>query len=276
MFSEMKLKIQSQFKTKLEMAENKKSFIGYCDWENTFEMLTDEEAGKLIKHFFNYINDKDPQLDDRLLTMAFEPIKLQLKRDLQKYKEVKKKRSEAGRNGGLKSGETRSKTNQDEANEANASFVKQTEANEAVTVNDTVTVIDNDTVILLEKETKETEVLISDSANKIPDEPEPKKVAQKKVIDYPFPSKDFKAQWDLWKVYRKKKDKFQYFDDLSEQKALTELFNLSKSNENTALAIIRQSIDKGWKGFFELKNTTNGNNRPITNGTPNLAQARRR
>ena len=126
------------------MAENKKSFIGYCDWENTFEMLTDDEAGKLIKHFFNYINDKDPQLNDRLLTMAFEPIKLQLKRDLQKYKEVKKKRSEAGRNGGLKSGEARSKINQDEANEANASFVKQNEANEAVTVTDIVIVNENE------------------------------------------------------------------------------------------------------------------------------------
>ena len=103
-----------------------------------------------------------------------------------------------------------------------------------------------------------------------------KKVAQKKEIEYPFPTKEFKAGWDLWKAYRKKKDKFQYFDEVSEQKALTELFNLSKQNQATALAIIRQSIDKGWKGFFELKNKTNGNNEPNSNGTPNLAFARRR
>ena len=103
-----------------------------------------------------------------------------------------------------------------------------------------------------------------------------KKVAQKKEIEYPFPTKEFKAGWDLWKAYRKKKDKFQYFDEESEKKALSELFNLSKMNESTALAIIRQSIDKGWKGFFELKNKTNGNNEPNSNGTPNLAFARRR
>lgn len=146
------------------MAKDKKSFIGYCDWERTFDFLSDEEAGKLIKHFFAYINDKDPILDDRLLQMAFEPIKLQLNRDLSKYEEVKRKRSEAGRQGGLKSGESRGKQSEpidsdalsDEANEAFASNAKQNEANEAVT--DTVIVTVNDTVtdtdILLSKESK--------------------------------------------------------------------------------------------------------------------------
>ncbi|MDV3583414.1 hypothetical protein CMU85_18090 [Elizabethkingia anophelis] len=146
------------------MAKDKKSFIGYCDWERTFDFLSDEEAGKLIKHFFAYINDKDPILEDRLLQMAFEPIKLQLNRDLSKYEEVKRKRSEAGRQGGLKSGESRGKQSEpidsdashNEPNEANASSAKQNEANEAVT--DTVIVTVNDTVtdtdILLEKETK--------------------------------------------------------------------------------------------------------------------------
>jgi len=32
------------------MAEDKKKFLAYCDWIETFEALTDEEAGKLIKH----------------------------------------------------------------------------------------------------------------------------------------------------------------------------------------------------------------------------------
>ncbi|MDV3508997.1 hypothetical protein CMU89_16905 [Elizabethkingia anophelis] len=180
------------------MAKDKKSFIGYCDWERTFDFLSDEEAGKLIKHFFAYINDKAPVLEDRLLQMAFEPIKLQLNRDLSKYEEVKRKRSEAGRQGGLKSGESRGKQNEPidleasliEPNEANASSVKQNEANEAVT--DTVIVTVNDTVtdILLEKETKEGEfeeyvqedILETD---KQPDEDLSKKVAQKKVFRPP-------------------------------------------------------------------------------------------
>lgn len=126
------------------MAENKKSIVIYSDWQSIFEQLDDVEAGKLIKHFFNYVNDKNPQLEDRLLKMAFEPMKLQLKRDLSKWEQTKLRRSEAGKKGGLKSGETR----KNEANEANASFVKQNEANEAVTVNDTVTVNVNVTDII--------------------------------------------------------------------------------------------------------------------------------
>ena len=36
------------------MAENKKSFIAYADWVSVFNMLTDEEAGKLVKLIFSY------------------------------------------------------------------------------------------------------------------------------------------------------------------------------------------------------------------------------
>jgi hypothetical protein len=42
------------------MAENKKAFVAYCDWLESFEELTDEEAGKLAKHLFRYVNDLKP------------------------------------------------------------------------------------------------------------------------------------------------------------------------------------------------------------------------
>mgnify|MGYP000856260872 CR=1 FL=1 len=129
------------------MAENKKSFIAYCDWGEIFGMLTDEEAGKMIKHLFAYVNDRNPKFEEgeRILKIAFEPIKLQLKRDLTKYEEIREKRIEAGRSGGKKSGKVRK---QKEANEASASNSKQKEANEAVNVNvnDNVTVNDNDII----------------------------------------------------------------------------------------------------------------------------------
>lgn len=131
------------------MAEEKKAFVAYVDWESQFDLLSDEEAGKLIKHIFSYVNDRNPEFDksERLLLMAFEPIKKQLKRDLKKYEAIKKKRQEAGKKGGIKSGESRTdQPSKYEANEANASFVKQTEANEAVTVTVTDTVKDKVTV----------------------------------------------------------------------------------------------------------------------------------
>ncbi len=115
------------------MAENKKSFILYVDQIHLFEGLDDDEAGRLIKHIFKYVNDLNPEFEDKITRIAFEPIKQQLKRDLIRWGEKKVVRSESGRLGGIKSGETRRK--QKEANEANASITKQTEANEAVNVN---------------------------------------------------------------------------------------------------------------------------------------------
>ena len=67
------------------MAENKNKIIVYRDWITTFDSLNNEEAGVLIKHFFEYINDKDPNPPDRLTKLLFEPIKQTLRRDLKTY-----------------------------------------------------------------------------------------------------------------------------------------------------------------------------------------------
>ena len=82
------------------MAQDKKSFILYCDQQGVFNKLPDEIAGKLIKHIFAYVNDENPPCDDLLLTIAFEPIKTQLKRDLRKYKVYIDKQKENGAKGG--------------------------------------------------------------------------------------------------------------------------------------------------------------------------------
>ena len=125
------------------MATNKKSFLLYCDIIHTVEKLTDEKAGQLLKHILSYVNDKEPETDDILINIAFEPIKQSLKRDLLKWDEIRIKRSESGRKGGIKSGETRK---QNEANEANALFAKQNEANEAVSDSVSVNVINNNNI----------------------------------------------------------------------------------------------------------------------------------
>lgn len=130
------------------MAENKKSFILYCDQEGAFEELTDEEAGKLIKHIYRFVNDRNPEPPDRLTKIVFEPIKQQLKRDLKDWENKKVNRSDAGKLGGIKSGEARRKQNEaNEANEAMLQNAKQNEANEAVNVN----VTDNVNVSVLGK-----------------------------------------------------------------------------------------------------------------------------
>lgn len=84
------------------MAEGKKSFLLYADYIHTFEHLTDEEAGKLVKVLFQYVNDLNPDIEDRVLKIAFEPIKRQLKRDLTDWENEKEKRSDNASLGNLK------------------------------------------------------------------------------------------------------------------------------------------------------------------------------
>ncbi len=82
------------------MAKDKTSFLLYCDQQGVFNKLPDEIAGKLIKHIFAYVNDENPPCDDLLLTIAFELIKTQLKRDLRKYDDYIDKQKFNGAKGG--------------------------------------------------------------------------------------------------------------------------------------------------------------------------------
>lgn len=75
-----------------------------------------------------------------------------------------------------------------------------------------------------------------------------------KTITYPYPSEGFVQQWQAWKNYRATEHSFYYRSPQSEQAALAELGTLSGGSETDAIAIMHQSMSKGWKGFFELKN----------------------
>ena len=70
----------------------------------------------------------------------------------------------------------------------------------------------------------------------------------------PFASAEFAAQWQAWKQYRATEHNFAYRSAQGEQAALAELGTLANGSETTAIAILHQSMGKGWKGFFELKN----------------------
>lgn len=137
------------------MAENKKGFVLYADILHTVKHLTDEQAGKLFKHVLSYVNDEDPKSEDPIVNIAFEPIKQQLKRDLEKWETIRKKRSEAGQ----KSAEARKNKG---TNSTSVKSVKQTLTNSTVNDNVNVTVTVNDNVkenvinnnSLLERENK--------------------------------------------------------------------------------------------------------------------------
>lgn len=77
----------------------KKSFILYQDYEQHIALLTDEQAGKLLKAIFLFNKGRDPDLDP-VVQMAFSFIKSNLERDNEKYKSI----IERNKNNGLKGG----------------------------------------------------------------------------------------------------------------------------------------------------------------------------
>jgi len=115
------------------MAKDKKSFVLYSDQKELIEALSDEQAGKLIKHIYKYVNDENPKLEDPILNIAFVPIKQQLKRDLQKWEDQRKQRSEAGK----KSAKSRKRK---------STSVNERQRASTVNVNDNVNVNVNDNV----------------------------------------------------------------------------------------------------------------------------------
>lgn len=120
------------------MAENKKSFILYADTFKTVKKLPDELAGKLFKLIFSYVNDENPpEPDDLVLSVAWEPIKNQLKRDLRRWENKKENWSKAGK---ASAEARRVKKEQSSTDVENVATDLTVNDNDNVTVNDTVNV----------------------------------------------------------------------------------------------------------------------------------------
>lgn len=133
------------------MADGKKSFVLYADLIHTVEKMPDEIAGKLVKHILAYVNDRNPVSDDLLLNLVFEPIKQQMKRDLDKWEEIREKRIQAGIASAEAKKERASLANISQQVLTPVQSVQQTSTLSTVNVNGTVTVNGNGTV----KEKKE-------------------------------------------------------------------------------------------------------------------------
>jgi hypothetical protein len=221
------------------MAEDKKGFLMYADQREQFDQLTDEQAGKLIKHLFSYVNDENPQTNDIVTKLSFTPIKSQLKRDLTKYRVKKEQWSAAGR----ASAEARKlKKEQASTNPTNVNDRSNRSTDSTVNVND------NDNVNVNVNDNVSVNVKVNDI----------KKEAPNAGVVFPFDSEKFKKQWNLWKDYKLKEFRFKYKTPQSEQAALIKLAELANKNEDQAILIINESFANGWKGFFKTQNNGTG------------------
>ena len=141
----MLLNLQTNKKNEIKMAKNKKSFLLYCDLIHTVSKMPNDKAGELFKHILEYVNDRNPDTDDLIIQLTFEPIKQQLKRDLAKYHQIKEKRRQAG----IASAESR-KQNQQVL--TNVESVEQKATN----------LTDNDSANDIEKEINKNNIYVED------------------------------------------------------------------------------------------------------------------
>jgi hypothetical protein len=78
----------------------KKVFQLYHDMAGVVGVMTDEQAGKLLKAILTYVNGSDPEFDDPVAMVAFQPVRMQLERDHQSYVNTVIRNRENGRKGG--------------------------------------------------------------------------------------------------------------------------------------------------------------------------------
>jgi hypothetical protein len=196
----------------------KRSFLLYADLIHTANKLTDEKAGQLLKHILMYVNDQDPETDDPLLEIAFEPIKQQLKRDLERWTGIKELRSKAGKASAAK----RAQQKQQKSTHAESDQQSSTHPTVNENVNENVNV-----------NVKKDYSLILDFWN----------------------DKDFQNAWSDWISIRTKKKASR--SDLAITRALNKLKSLSCSKMDSAIKILNQSADGGWCDLYELKDKSN-------------------
>lgn len=131
------------------MAESKTIML-YLDTAPQWKMLSDEQAGKLIKALFAYAADREQLCtEDGMLQMAYSFIIAQIDRDQQKWNETCQKRAESARK---RWGKLHTDELQQNANDASASECMQMNANNAHTETVTDTVTDTDTKKEINKE----------------------------------------------------------------------------------------------------------------------------
>lgn len=199
------------------MAENKKSVLLYCDIIHTVKELTNEEAGKLFKHYLEYINDLNPN-SDRLTELLFEPIKQNLKRDLKKW-------------------ESKSIKNSVIAKEA---WEKRKDANASERIKSDAINADKVTVIVTDK--VKDKVIVTDKGNINSDfllKKETKFDFRKKLIEYGF-SDNLVDDWI--KVRKTKKA-------TNTETAFKGFIDEIKKRDCDINFVLKKMVEKNWQGF---------------------------
>ena len=130
----------------------KNSFVLYLDYAEHFELLTDEELGKLTRAIMAYETDRTLPAFDGALKMAFSFMKSNLDRDNEKWLAKSRKNSQNGARGGRPKAALEENQTVKEESEKSERFSE--EPKKAVNVTGTVIVTDTVTDNVTDTEKK--------------------------------------------------------------------------------------------------------------------------
>jgi len=216
------------------MAKDKTSFILYSDLIGVVKKLVLKDrdegtnyGGELFLHILEYVNDNNPIPINFIVDMAFEPIKLTLKRDLVKYETYISKQKENGSKGGRPKKET----------QKTQPFLEEPKKADSVSdsVSDSVNV--NDSEILLKKEPKKNNLFDF----------------RKSLINYGFDE----ILVNDWILVRKNKKA------TNSQTAYNSFISEIESEDCNINEMLKFCVENSWSGFKHvwvrnLKNNNNG------------------
>ena len=126
---------RTRTETALTAPEDKRSFLLFYEIAEDVQMLEREEIGDLFLAILSIGGVCEMPELNRTTMAVFRPIRRAIKENDRKWQEMKKMRAENGRKGGLQRAKNERKRTE---GKAPLSTLKQTQANQAVTVTDTV------------------------------------------------------------------------------------------------------------------------------------------
>lgn len=240
------------------------SFLLYGDQLEQLKTLTMEQRGLLLTALMEAACGDMPRQGkmDPVVYVAFSFIWAQVQRDKRKYAGTSARREEAGRKGGLASGEIRRQ--QAEANgskqkpgEANGSKVKQAEAEESKPKQTEANEANGSKV----KQTKQNESDSESDSDSIKKESKKKKAAAPAAASGLLPSLDEEEAERLNDAFRsfaemRKKIRAPLTEDAARLivETLKKLATIDgRFDVDLAVKIMNQSTERSWRGIFPLK-----------------------
>lgn len=220
----------------------KNSFIFYTIYADKFHSLSDEQFGKLVRCMVKYEETGEIiRTGDVGVDLSFDVVKTDLDLNREKYENIVKRNQENGKKGGRPKNPSKPKKpsglfgnpkNPDEPKKAEYDY-------------DNDYVNDNDISNINNKYIDNNKVIEVDKVNSVKE-----KYKKEKRVYYPNDDELNKA-FENFVAHRKLMKK--PMGDEAINLNMKKLAKLSEGDNDKAIAILNQSIERGWQGLFELK-----------------------